>query len=81
MVQWDHGQRQRIWRQIMAEKNQHGWHLSAWLAPGGTDRKKTPRPLAHTMRWRKRRFFDHDISQRGIALSLAGLAATYSPRA
>jgi hypothetical protein len=28
----------------------------------------------------KRRFFDHEI-ERGIALSLAGLAATYSPRA
>jgi hypothetical protein len=28
----------------------------------------------------RRRFFDHEI-ERGIALSLAGLAATYSPRA
>jgi hypothetical protein len=60
-----------IWRQIMAERNQLGPRQ-------GSD--QTLKTKKRRLPEGRRRFFDHDV-ERGIALSLAGLAATYSPRA
>jgi hypothetical protein len=60
----------RIWLQIMAEKNQR--RRAATKQMGSQTKRRLPEGSGV--------LFDHD-AQRGIALSLAGLAATYSPRA
>ena len=71
MVQRDHQQGLRIWRQIMAEKNRPNSVAGARKAP---KQKNATSPKGSGV-------FLIMKSLKRKSLSLAGLAATYSPRA
>jgi hypothetical protein len=70
MVQRDHQRRLRIWRQIMAEKNR--------LRCGA---RKAPKTKKNAASPKGSGVFLIMKSLKRKSLSLAGLAATYSPRA
>ena len=71
MVQRDHQQGLRIWRQIMAEKNRPDPGAGARMTP---KQKNAASPKGSGV-------FLIMKSLKRKSLSLAGLAATYSPRA